>query len=147
MPWSFNHWPKASKHIHELLATRFKKRWAHDRRTLRGFEKGLAQEITLCHLHSLFHAALDKAGLGVGSAPKRKTQAASEAFANAHGLSLDGLKVSREFVTSDGSTIFAGDVALVHLDGVVSVAEILFHASVGGGIYSCISPWEAAGRG
>ena len=54
--------------------------------------------------------------------------------------------VSRELVSREGATICAGDVALVRINGGITVAEIWFHARIGTLLLTCVSPWEATGE-
>ena len=116
------------------------KRWSRDRFSLKTFEHGLMQDLTLSHLEQLSVAWCED-GLVDPTTPTKKF---AECLSNEFGF-VGKLETSRVARVRHGRLVHAGDYALALIDGVQVFCEVLFHVESDGRRKSCLCIWEPDG--
>jgi hypothetical protein len=96
------------------------KRYVHDRRSGKGFEQGLIEEVTLQHLYDMRVAWYQR---GVLDASRTPNQAVTDAIYDALGKHAR-CQVASEGTLPNGRTVNVGDTVIVLQDGVHVVGEL-----------------------
>ena len=119
------------------------KRWSKDRFGLRGFERGLLEDLTLSHMHAMSQPWCED-GLVDATPPSKKF---AQSLADQFNL-IGDLFTSRVARVAHGGLVHAGDYAIAMIGGQRCFAEVLFHVRVGevGRCMSCLCLWEQALR-
>lgn len=118
------------------------KRFLQDRQSLKGFEAGLVEEVTLHHLHDLGGPWL-KVGLLEPSVPKGNLLKAMVALRP----KAQEILASRR-VAVRGTTFCVGDVVLARSpEGEEFVGDLWLNVSLDGEHMSCVSSWDRLDAG
>jgi hypothetical protein len=96
------------------------KRYVHDRRSGKGFEQGLIEEVTLQHLYDMRTAWYQRGVLEASRAPSRKV---ADAIVDALGEHAR-VHVAAEGTLPNGRTVHLGDTVVVLQDGAHVVGEL-----------------------
>lgn len=113
------------------------KRFSHARRTAKGFEKGIMEEL-VCHMLSEFEElSLTEACLLDPVSPRANLVSTLRAYRPLAKTML----ASRSLRTVGGATIMARDVVLLSSS---DIGEVWFHCSIDGELLSCVSIWSPA---
>ena len=117
---------------------RMVKKVCNPRLNTTAFEHGVLEEITLQHLYDLRDLLVGVTLRDERDAPKKMRSALVELL----GLCADDVVRTARIACVRARAISMGDVALfTDGDGNSGAAEVYFHASVNGTLYTCVSPW------